>query len=490
MSISFEYALGVSVDVICAGLSNRNATPLMDKFQKRLYTVDGNIAMGKTTLLRSIAARVGGKVLTEVAPKEIMELFYKGLSEKKLTGKPNQYAGIAQMYFSGQRSQINQFGNALAGRTNDYDFPAFPWGEEAVDVFTDRSRIGDFVFVLVNWLMGDIDDVTFLALMAASKTYPTFRFDTALYIDGSAELAKARGERRATEDPERTHERDIPLSYYEDLRKVHYLILRQCGIRGAPIVCLSNSKFLTADQAVLALTEKPSTEATTKIWSASPRLTPISTPAEVSAAFDQVLAAYSASPKLKPAPAENVPIPYIEIVTAGMRGGKTTEIIRRHGQHKAADEKQPLLVKPKAEDRYDSEGSGSPQLVTHDGVRRDCASVASLWDLKLDPATHDVILIDEAQFFKKELVPFVLGHPWARFIIGGLVAYSDLRPFGQIRDLICFASKIDHYNSICQFCKSSDGAFSPALRRKTHDDEVGIHYGSACFRCWQAQNIV
>jgi thymidine kinase/deoxyadenosine/deoxycytidine kinase len=489
MPIDFDFALRVAVDVICAGLSNKNASSLMDKFQRFLYTLDGNIGMGKTTLLKAIAAKFGGKVLTETAPKEIMQLFYKGLAEKNATGKPNHYAGIAQMFFSGQRSQINQFGNALAGRTNDFGFPDFPWGEEAVDVFTDRSRIGDFVFVLVNWLMGDIDDVTFLALMAASKTYPTFRFDTALYIDGSAETAKARGEKRASEDPERAHEKDIPLSYYEDLRKVHYLILRECALRGAPIVCLDNTKFLNADQAVNALVEKPSIEAIIKIWAASPKLTPSSTSAEVSAAFEQVLAGYEAAPKFKPTPLENPDIPYIEIVTAGMRGGKTTEMIRRHGQHKAADEKPPLLVKPKVEDKYDSEGSGSPQLVTHDGVRRDCVSVQSLWDLKLDPNTHDVVLIDEAQFFKKELVPFVLSHPWARFIIGGLLAYSDLRPFGQIRDLVCFASKIDHYNSICQFCKNSNGAFSPALRKKTRDDEVGIHYGSACHKCWSTQNV-
>lgn len=489
MPLSYDHVMGVAVDVICTGLSNKNATKLMDKFQRRLRTLDGNVAMGKTTLLNNITKAFGGKVLYERAPKEIMALFYKGLKEKKMTGKLNPYAGIAQMFFSGQRSQINQFGNALAGRTNDFGFPDFPWGEEAVDVYTDRSRIGDFVFIILMWLMGDIDDDTFTALMAASKTYPTFLFDSALYIDGPADVAKARGDRRASEDPERAHEKDIDLSYYEDLRKVHYLILRECGLRGAPIVCLSNAEFLTPEQAMKAFTDLPSKEHIIEIWANSPNLTPTSTPEEVNDAFERVLKAYSVVPKLEPTPVENPKIPYIEIVTAGMRGGKSTEVIRRYGQHKAADEKPPILVKPKVENKYESEAGGSPQIVTHSGFRNDCISVNSLWDLKLDPVIHDVVIIDEAQFFKKELVPFVLEHSWARFVVSGLVAYSDLRPFGQIRDLICFASKIDHYGAICQFCKCNHAAFSPALRKKTRDDEVGIHYGSACHKCWSEHNV-
>lgn len=488
--LSRDEVINTVVDVICDGLVNRNATPLMTRMQKRLVTLDGNIAAGKTTLLAKVGEKTGAKVMFEQAPKAIMELFYKAMEEKKRTGLPNEYAAQAQMYFSMQRAITNCNGNAIAGRTNDYGFPEFPWGEQARDVYTDRSRIGDMIFLVLNWLSGDISDASFNGIISANKTVPTFRFDVAVYIDARASVSKARSDGRAAANPERAHEVNIPLEYFEGIRKLHYIVLRQCALRGAPIVCLSNEEFLTVEQVVEATTRVPDQKHITRLWEFAPVITLDSAATEVDEAFSAVLKAYAELEKPEPVAAPNEPIPYVEVIIAGMRGGKTTELIRRYGQRRATPAKV-KLVKPKKETRWvDPDAKGPPQVATHSGFRKECVTVASLEELKLDPATDEWVFIDEVQFFGNELMPFLMKHHWAKFVLAGLVAYSDLKPFGQLRDVICIASEVTHFKAVCQFCHQYNAAFSPALRRKTRPDEVGsIQYGSACSGCWAVHNV-
>ena len=500
--LQWDDVVDMFVSIICAGLKEQPMSMEMQEAKKRLYTNDGNIGAGKTMLLDD-AIRYSNEngrpaiKIAEQAPKEISQLFYLGLKEKEKNGVKNPYAALAQMFFSAQRSQINQFGNAIAGRTNDYGFPDFPWGSTAKEVYTDRSRIGDTVFVAANWLSKDIDDNELRAIAAAAKTFPTFSFDVAVYLDCSSSTAKKRNEARAKANPERAHEADIPLSYFASLRLIHYIFLRECALRGANILVLDNTKYLTGKQLVEEVSSPLDAKAVKKIWQRSPKLDANASEEAVSEAFASVLSGYAAIRRSSFNPhedalvkIENPKIPYIELIIAAMRAGKSTEVIRRAGVYKAAN-KRVKIVKPVIDDRWEAPGAASPEIITHDKTfRREAVAVDNLSDLTFTSEDTDVVIIDEAQFFGDQLIPYMLKHHWFHFIVAGLPSTSNLKPFGQVLACATIASKVTHLNGVCQKCGSFNAAFSPALIKKNSEILVGSEqYGTSCHACYTLMNV-
>lgn len=494
--ISWEYALSTCIDLVCAGLVDKNMSAAMTMSKKKLTTVEGNVGVGKSTLIDAtiVASHEAGRPAMkylEQAPSDITNLFYLGLKAKKLNGGKNPYAALAQMFFACQRSTINAFANCSAGRANDYGFPEFPFGELAKEVWVDRSRKGDLAFMLANWLSGDIDDNCMRAIWAAIRTLPTFNFDLSVYIDCASATAKSRVESRAKANPDRSGEAGMPVEYLSKIRLLHYIIIRECAIRGAPIIVLDNSKYLTGEELLAAVSNPPTATGMLAAWSGSPALGPDATEDQLSDAFKFVLKRYSCITRASIDLTRLTPrVPFIELIIAGMRGGKSTEVIRRVGVYSAAN-KRVALVKPRIDVRWEKDGSESPEVITHDKVfRKNAVAVAKLSELTFKKDEVDVIALDEAQFFGHELIPYMLENHWFHFIVSGLPATSDLKAFGQVTDCVRIASKITHLNGVCQKCGSFNAAFSPALVKKNSDILVGSEqYGTACHACYPGMNV-
>jgi thymidine kinase len=105
----------------------------------------------------------------------------------------------------------------------------------------------------------------------------------------------------------------------------------------------------------------------------------------------------------------------------------------------------------------------------------------------------DVIGIDEAQFFDKELTKVCdeLANQGTRVIVAGLDMDYKGRPFGPMPDLLATAEYITKVHAICMKC----GNLAQYTHRKTHEDkrvvlgEMDI-YEPLCRNCFiKAQNI-
>lgn len=149
----------------------------------------------------------------------------------------------------------------------------------------------------------------------------------------------------------------------------------------------------------------------------------------------------------------------LEIVIGPMFSGKSSELIRYIKQFRVINKKI-LILKPECDKRYDSN-----RIVSHDGIKEDCIVVNDL--LELDEKqinNHDIIIIDEGQFFIN-LKVCVLN--WVEklnknVIISGLDGDFQRNPIGEILDLIPYCDYYKKYTALCKLC--NDG--TPAIFSK------------------------
>jgi thymidine kinase len=148
----------------------------------------------------------------------------------------------------------------------------------------------------------------------------------------------------------------------------------------------------------------------------------------------------------------------LEVVCGPMFSGKSSyiySIVKRY----ASIGVNVLVVKPSIDTRY----SAVPEVVTHDGVRFECVTVASqLMTLPFSVTDGpNVIVIEEAQFFR-DLVVFVksmVDRQGKTVVVVGLDGDSNRNPFGQILACIPLADKVTKLTALCSECM--DG--TPAL---------------------------
>jgi len=165
-----------------------------------------------------------------------------------------------------------------------------------------------------------------------------------------------------------------------------------------------------------------------------------------------------------------------------MFSGKTEELIRRLKRAQFARQKVEIF-KPIIDTRYHEE-----EVVSHDENRITSTPVPNSSNISILASQVDVVGIDEAQFFDRELVSVCndLANRGTRVIVAGLDTDFEGRPFGPIPGLMAVAEYVTKVHAICVKC----GNLANHSHRLT--DERGLvllgekdEYEPLCRSCFQ-----
>jgi len=172
---------------------------------------------------------------------------------------------------------------------------------------------------------------------------------------------------------------------------------------------------------------------------------------------------------------------WIEVVCGSMFSGKTEELIRRLKRAKFAKQKVEIF-KPDTDVRYDDE-----EVVSHDKNSILSTPVSASTSILLLADDCDVIGIDEAQFFDRELpnVCRQLANRGIRVIVAGLDMDFKGKPFGPIPDLLAMAEYVTKVHAICVRC----GNLAQYSHRTSSEDSLILlgeteHYEPICRTCY------
>jgi thymidine kinase len=139
---------------------------------------------------------------------------------------------------------------------------------------------------------------------------------------------------------------------------------------------------------------------------------------------------------------------WLEVVCGPMFSGKSEELIRRLRRAEIAGQ-HVLIVKPGIDDRYDV-----GHVVSHAGAKMRAAAAGSSRDVLRLAAGHDVVGIDEVQFFDAGIVAavqrLVAGGP--RVVAAGLDTDFRGEPFGSMPTLLAVAELVDKLQAVCHRC--------------------------------------
>ncbi|MDP3150934.1 MAG: thymidine kinase [Ignavibacteria bacterium] len=139
---------------------------------------------------------------------------------------------------------------------------------------------------------------------------------------------------------------------------------------------------------------------------------------------------------------------WIEVIAGCMFSGKTEELIRRLRRAKIA--KQNVIVfKPKIDTRYSAE-----KIVSHSEQSLPSIIVETPQEILELSKDAQVIGIDEAQFFSKEIVDVCnqLANDGKRVLVAGLDQDYRGIPFEPMPQLLAIAEYITKTLAICMVC--------------------------------------
>ena len=182
----------------------------------------------------------------------------------------------------------------------------------------------------------------------------------------------------------------------------------------------------------------------------------------------------------------------IELIIGCMYSGKSTEIQRLIKRRRVIGDNV-MVIKHSSDTRYD-DGS---KISTHDKQLISCYSTHDLTfmdseepsDLKECFEKSDVIVIEEAQFFKDlfKYATYSADVKNKHLIIAGLDGDFNREPFGDIVRLIPQAEKVTKLSALCIIC--SDGTlanFSKRISASKNKIVVGStnDYIAVCRGCY------
>jgi len=139
---------------------------------------------------------------------------------------------------------------------------------------------------------------------------------------------------------------------------------------------------------------------------------------------------------------------WLEVICGPMFSGKSEEMIRRLRRAEIAGQRV-VIFKPRIDDRYDAD-----DVVSHAGVRMRGVPVASVGELLARAAGHDVVGIDEVQFFETSVVgaALALADTGVRVVAAGLDQDFRRLPFGPMPELLSHAEFVDKLQAVCHRC--------------------------------------
>lgn len=150
-----------------------------------------------------------------------------------------------------------------------------------------------------------------------------------------------------------------------------------------------------------------------------------------------------------------------------MFSGKSEEMIRRLRREEIGGHRV-IIFKPKIDDRYAVE-----DVVSHAGMRMRAVAVGDVGELLPRADGHDVVGIDEVQFFEGSVVAVALelAARGKRVIAAGLDQDFRRRPFGPMPELLAYAEFVDKLQAVCQKCGG------PATTTQRLVDDAPAPYG-------------
>ncbi|HEX9615085.1 MAG TPA: thymidine kinase [Bacteroidota bacterium] len=173
---------------------------------------------------------------------------------------------------------------------------------------------------------------------------------------------------------------------------------------------------------------------------------------------------------------------WIEVICGCMFSGKTEELIRRLRRAQIAKQ-QVAIFKPRVDTRFSPEhivSHSEQSLISH--PVEDSSEIPGLC------GEAKVIGIDEAQFFKSNLVEICeqLANSGKRVIVAGLDQDYRGKPFDPIPQLLAIAEYITKTLAICVVC----GNPADRTQRKTRQSDrvvVGEKdiYEARCRHCYE-----
>ncbi len=173
---------------------------------------------------------------------------------------------------------------------------------------------------------------------------------------------------------------------------------------------------------------------------------------------------------------------WIEVICGPMFAGKTEELIRRVKRCLLANQKV-AIIKPDIDKRYSSE-----DIVSHEGRQLKAIPIKDIkkaYDL-ISP-DHDVLAIDEAQFFSEDIVEVstYFANRGLRVIVAGLEMDYRGFPFGPMPQLLAVADHITKLHAVCVRC----GAPALFSHRKSKEEGVVVigsldKYEPLCRSCF------
>lgn len=147
----------------------------------------------------------------------------------------------------------------------------------------------------------------------------------------------------------------------------------------------------------------------------------------------------------------------IHVIIGPMFSGKTSRLLRETDELERQGEVNILLLKSDKDTRYSSD-----HIVSHDGILKKCFAVRHLsqdvmssGSLKEIYDSSNVVAIDEAQFFGRDLVEFctkAAEEDQKRVIVAGLDGDFTRCRFGYILDMIPLADTVTKLTGQCHFC--------------------------------------
>lgn len=177
----------------------------------------------------------------------------------------------------------------------------------------------------------------------------------------------------------------------------------------------------------------------------------------------------------------------ITVVCGSMYAGKTEELIRLARRALYA-KKKVQVFKPAIDNRYDE-----ARVVTHEGVRHEAIPVSGVEEIRaLLYADTEVVCVEEAQFFDRSLVDFVvlLADHGREVILAGLDQDFRRRPFGCMPELMAVADEVVKLRAICMHCgATASHTYRTIDGEPAHADDPVIligaqeSYEARCRRC-------
>ena len=139
---------------------------------------------------------------------------------------------------------------------------------------------------------------------------------------------------------------------------------------------------------------------------------------------------------------------WIEVICGSMFSGKTEELIRRLTRAQIA-KLNVRIFKPALDTRYDA-----TNIVSHSSLSIPSTPVQTAGQILPLAENCDVVGIDEAQFFDRDLIDVctTLANRGQRVIVAGLDMDFAGQPFGCMPQLMSLAEYVTKVHAICVVC--------------------------------------